>query len=177
MARPDEHIVEHALGQRAGEGIPLARVIGAQQHSPVRRHRFRSVTKRRSRPEAEFAGHDLMGEPAERDDDPHVGEQREFAAQERKAGIAFGWRGLVGRGAQRTAATTKAPDKVRPSSMPTLSGWLAKPVRHRAANSQSPDRSPVNTRPVRLPPWAAGARPTSRTRAAGSPKPGTGRPQ
>ena len=46
-----------------------------------------------------------------------------------------------------------------------------------AANSQSPERSPVNTRPVRLPPWAAGARPRTSTRAAGSPKPGTGRPQ
>src|SRR5215469_16265924 len=32
-------------------------------------------------------------------------------------------------------------------------------------------------RPVRLPPCAAGARPTTRMRAAGSPKPGTGRPQ
>src|SRR5262249_5815254 len=32
-------------------------------------------------------------------------------------------------------------------------------------------------RPVRFPPWAAGARPTTMMRAAGSPKPGTGRPQ
>src|ERR1035437_2516932 len=80
MARPDEHIVEHGLGQRAGEGIPLARVIGTQQHSPLRRHRFRSVTKRRSRPEAEFAGHNLMGELTERDDDPPVSEPRELAA-------------------------------------------------------------------------------------------------
>src|SRR3989454_12484340 len=46
-----------------------------------------------------------------------------------------------------------------------------------APNSQSPDRSPVNTRPVRLPPWAAGASPTTRTSAFGSPNPGTGRPQ
>ena len=30
---------------------------------------------------------------------------------------------------------------------------------------------------VRFPPWAAGARPTTSTRASGSPKPGRGRPQ
>ena len=39
------------------------------------------------------------------------------------------------------------------------------------------NRSPVKTRPVRLPPWAAGASPTMRIRAAGSPNPGTGRAQ
>ena len=31
----------------------------------------------------------------------------------------------------------------------------------------------MNTRPVRLAPWAAGANPTTTIRAAGSPKPGT----
>ena len=35
----------------------------------------------------------------------------------------------------------------------------------------------VNMRPVRFAPWAAGANPTTTTRAAGSPKPGTGRAQ
>ena len=65
----------------------------------------------------------------------------------------------------------------RPSPGRMEWGWLAKPVRWRAAKRKSPDRSPVNTRPVRLAPWAAGARPTSTTRASGSPKPGTGRPQ
>ena len=44
-------------------------------------------------------------------------------------------------------------------------------------NSQSPLRSPVNTRPVRFAPWAAGARPSTTIRAAGSPNPGIGRPQ
>jgi len=33
----------------------------------------------------------------------------------------------------------------------------------------------VNIRPVRFPPWAAGARPTTTSRASGSPKPGRGR--
>ncbi len=54
---------------------------------------------------------------------------------------------------------------------------MAKPARCSAAKSQSPDRSPVNTRPVRLAPWAAGASPATSTRAAGSPNPGAGRPQ
>ena len=69
------------------------------------------------------------------------------------------------------------PCSRRPSSRCTEVGWLARPARCMAAKSQSPERSPVNTRPVRLPPWAAGARPRTSTRAAGSPKPGTGRPQ
>src|SRR6185295_4619363 len=56
-------------------------------------------------------------------------------------------------------------------------GWFAKPARKRAAYSQLPLSSPVKMRPVRLPPCAAGARPTTRSRAAGSPNPGTGRPQ
>ena len=58
-----------------------------------------------------------------------------------------------------------------------LAGWLANPVRWSAANSQSPERSPVKTRPVRLPPFAAGASPTIRALAWGSPNDGTGRPQ
>ena len=37
-----------------------------------------------------------------------------------------------------------------------------------------PAPSPVKLRPVRLAPCAAGARPTSTMRAAGSPNPGTG---
>ena len=54
---------------------------------------------------------------------------------------------------------------------------LANPARYSAPNSQSPDRSPVKTRPVRFPPCAAGASPRNSTRASGSPNPGTGRPQ
>ena len=38
-------------------------------------------------------------------------------------------------------------------------------------------RSPVKMRPVRLAPFAAGARPTIRECGWGSPQPGTGRPQ
>ena len=57
-----------------------------------------------------------------------------------------------------------------------LVGWEAKPVSQSARKRKSPERSPVNIRPVRLPPWAAGARPTTRTSACGSPSGGTGRP-
>src|SRR3954452_2722349 len=85
--------------------------------------------------------------------------------------------GLLAGGAQRTAAAIHASFSRRPSPRCREGGWLARPARYMAAKSQSPDRSPVNTRPVRLPPWAAGARPRTRTRAAGSPKPGMGRPQ
>jgi hypothetical protein len=56
-------------------------------------------------------------------------------------------------------------------------GWLARPARHKAAKIQSPLRSPVKTRPVRLPPCAAGASPTTAMGASAGPSPGTGRPQ
>jgi hypothetical protein len=54
---------------------------------------------------------------------------------------------------------------------------LANPARLSAAMRKSPEPpipSPVNTRPVRLAPCAAGASPTISSRAAGSPNPGTG---
>ena len=54
---------------------------------------------------------------------------------------------------------------------------LAKPWRCMARIRKSPEPSPVNSRPVRLAPCAAGASPTTRSRAAASPKPGTGLPQ
>jgi hypothetical protein len=56
-------------------------------------------------------------------------------------------------------------------------GWLANPARQSAAKIQSPLRSPVNTRPVRFPPCAAGASPTTAIRASAGPRPGTGLPQ
>ncbi len=80
-------------------------------------------------------------------------------------------------GAQRHGATMNASRKRSPSSRCTLVGWLANPARCSAAKRKSPLRSPVNMRPVRLPPCAAGASPTSTSRAAGSPNPGTGRAQ
>jgi len=79
--------------------------------------------------------------------------------------------------AQRTVAVTMQSKSVSPSFLATASARFANPARCSARYSQSPDRSPVNMRPVRFAPCAAGARPTTRRRASGSPKPGTGRPQ
>src|SRR6185437_8165062 len=84
--------------------------------------------------------------------------------------------GRLAGGAQRTAAQIHAPVRRSPSSRATDVGWFAKPTRNSEANSQSPERSPVKIRPVRLPPCAAGARPSSRTRACGSPNPATDGP-
>jgi hypothetical protein len=82
-------------------------------------------------------------------------------------------------GAQWAAAVTTESRSSRPSSMAVAVGWLANPARHIARYRKSPDRSPVNIRPVRLAPWAAGARPTTSSRARPSmvPKLGTGFPQ
>ena len=80
-------------------------------------------------------------------------------------------------GAQRKAAVMRVSCRMRPSSRCLESGELANPNLYRAPNSQSALRSPVNIRPVRLPPWAAGASPTINKRACGSPKAGRGLPQ
>ena len=80
-------------------------------------------------------------------------------------------------GAQRFTALRYAPRRRRPSSTDVDDGRFANPARCSAANRKSPERSPVKIRPVRLPPCAAGASPRTRTRARGSPNPGTGRPQ
>src|SRR5262249_19337923 len=71
--------------------------------------------------------------------------------------------GLFAGGAHRTAATILAPISRWPSPAATDVGWAASPHRYSDANRTSPLRSPVKTRPVRLPPWAAGARPTIST--------------
>ena len=80
-------------------------------------------------------------------------------------------------GAHRTAATIRVPIRRCPSPAWVLVGRAASPARCNAAKSQSPLRSPVNTRPVRLPPWAAGASPTTRISGRSAPQPAIGRPQ
>jgi len=85
--------------------------------------------------------------------------------------------GLFAGGAQRTAAVTQQSFNVNPSSAETDEGCDAYPARHNAANNQSPERSPVNIRPVLFAPCAAGASPSTTNRAEGSPNAGTGRPQ
>ena len=90
----------------------------------------------------------------------------------RSAGV-----GALPGGAHRTAAATRVSLSANPSAASTHTDWLARPARCSAANRKSPDRSPVNTRPVRLPPCAAGANPTIITRGRDAPQPGIGRPQ
>src|SRR5262249_27893148 len=85
--------------------------------------------------------------------------------------------GLLAGGAQCTGAVIRTPYRVSPSSALVETGWLASPARYSAAYSHSPLRSPVNIRPVRFAPCAAGARPTTQIRASTGPNPGTGRPQ
>src|SRR5215813_1781227 len=85
--------------------------------------------------------------------------------------------GLFAGGAHRTAATILARISRWPSPAVTDVGWAASPHRYSDANRTSPLRSPVKTRPVRLPPWAAGARPAISTAGRWSPQPGMGRPQ
>src|SRR5439155_1487964 len=65
--------------------------------------------------------------------------------------------GLLKGGAHRTAAVTYASRRLRPSPRCSDVGRSAKPAWWSASKSQSPLRSPVNIRPVRLPPWDGGA--------------------
>src|SRR5947208_6006105 len=92
--------------------------------------------------------------------------------------------GLLPGGAQRSAAVMYASRRRRPSPRCREVGRLAKPAWWSASKSQSPLRSPVNIRPVRLPPCAAGAsrrgagvragRQTPAAAAPSSPRPHTG---
>jgi hypothetical protein len=85
--------------------------------------------------------------------------------------------GLLAGGAQRAAALIQQSVRRRPSSRVSELGWLANPKRCSASYIHDPLASPVNIRPVRLAPWAAGASPTMTRRARGSPNAGTGLPQ
>jgi hypothetical protein len=128
------------------------------------RLRARSAAAQATEPRATTACNELRVSPTSRSS------HAEHAVRSADVGALPG-------GAHRTAATTRAPVKWRPSAACADSGCDANPAWYNAANSQSPLRSPVKIRPVRLPPWAAGAKPTMSSRGAASPKPGTGRPQ
>ena len=128
------------------------RVAGRPQHRPQRR----------------------PAEAAEHHDGPHRRQQEApLRGQPGRAGVALRGRRLVGRrGAphrQRDRGCRAAPARRRAE---VDVGWLASPARCSAANSQSPLRSPVKMRPVRLPPCAAGASPTTTMRGVGRPPAG-----
>ena len=162
------------LGQPAGEGVLLAGVVAAEQHhAPIvgRQGHLGAVAELGPRPRHRVARRGQGPErpvPAvapQRDDHPQVRRQhRDLAraatgAQVSRSSVV----GLLAGGAQRTAATIRAPTSRCPSPACSLVAWVARPTRCRLANSQSPERSPVKTRPVRLPPLAAGASPTMST--------------
>ena len=150
--------------------MPDLRAVAEARPRP--RHRRRpSLARRREQR--------LPGEGAEGDDDPQAAaaaaRPRRPATARRCPAPRASARWPAARSAPR--ATIRVPISRCPSPARVLVGRAASPTRCSAANSQSPLRSPVKIRPVRLPPWAAGARPTTRTRGAASPQPAIGRPQ
>lgn len=172
----------------ACEGVLLAHVVGADEpHLPSRvgrQHCLGAVAEPRLGPRhvpAAAAGRPERGVPGDRPEGEHRAQARPGCSRSRSshaAHVAFSSVvGLLAGGAHRTAATIRSPVSTSPSPEATDVGWLAYPPRWRAAYSQSPERSPVNIRPVRLVPLAAGARPTTSTSASGSPNDGPGRPQ
>ena len=184
LARRRSTRVEGARGEPAGERVLLRRVVRAEEAE--RRRRGRGATpwpKARPAGQARPVSRSMARKPsmAMLPEDEH-GPQVPSRAPTRARGTRGSgrpprasacWRGRAAgervRCSSRGAAGRRRGD--------TDVGWLAKPARWRPANRKSPERSPVKTRPVRLPPWAAGARPTTSSRARGSPKPGTARPQ
>ena len=181
-ARPST-AVEHRLRQRPGERVLLARVVRAEERDTARprpRRRARSAACAPSR--YPCGGEDAQGGvPAERPEGERSRARRRAGASSRRGTArtrrAPRWSACcpVARSGRRPRCTRRV--RVRPSSARRDAGRSASPARWSAAHRKSPEASPVNTRPVRLPPCAAGASPTSRIRASGSPKPGTGRAQ
>ena len=113
----------------------------------------------------------VEGDRSERHDRPHARQCEQFGVEMRQAIEDFlGSRLVVGRRTTHGGGDERVGQRQPIVTMPSKSGMLAKPVRWRAAIRKSPEPptpSPVKTRPVRLAPCAAGARPTMRTRAAG----------
>ena len=85
-------------------------------------------------------------------------------------GLLSGRRAFDRRRTHRSIASGRRRAARSPAGSRARAAWSA-------GHRKSPLASPVNTRPVRLPPCAAGASPSNRMRAFGSPNPGTGRPQ
>src|SRR5713101_3153052 len=67
-------------------------------------------------------------------------------------------RGLLSGGAQRAAAVMYRPVNTWPSSRAVAVGRRANPVSCSTGYMKLPEASPVKGRPVRLEPWAPGAR-------------------
>ena len=168
----------------AGERVLLARVEAPTTVSSPIRPRRRARTGRGpaadvGRGAAERPHTRVPAERAERDDRPGLGRAAASSRTRNGQAVALRRRRLVRR--RRAAHGRGDVDVDAARGRRRRGGSRSAGSRARrgagAANRKSPERSPVKTRPVRLPPCAAGASPTSRTRAPRSPKPGTGRPQ
>ena len=109
----------------------------------------------------EQPGHHVVGELAEHDHDSQRAHQCQLPLEERKAPVPLLGKWFVGRRGAAYGRRHPHSLQMEPVMGDTDIGWLASPTRYIEANSQSPDRSPVKIRPVRLAPWAAGARPTT----------------
>ena len=138
---------------------PHAHFEAVREPRPARRELDR-VARRKHAPQR------FVAEGAEHDDDAHALEELELAHEVRAAFVALGGRRLVRgrRATHRGRDVHVAQLRDRRRAAPSV-GWFAKPVRWSDAKRKSPDRSPVKMRPVRLPPCAAGASPTTSTRA------------
>ena len=177
--RPAQHVVEHRLGEPAGEGVLLARVEATPSttqaartaSAPRRRGRTAAAAAAPARPAARQRGRAApcqANAPSATTDPQRRQQQRQLARR------ATARRCRARRASARWPAARSGPPRpsgCRPARWPSpacvLVGWVASPARCSAANSQSPLRSPVKMRPVRLPPCAAGASPTTSTRGIG----------
>ena len=88
-AGPGEDGVEHRLGQLAGEGVLLARVVRAEHGPPARERASARWPKRGPRPQAVVGGHGLPGDLPEGDHDHGVVQQRQLAGEIRRARVAL----------------------------------------------------------------------------------------
>ena len=185
LLRPADDGVEHRLGEPSRERVLLADVVAAQQH--------------RARPERHLApcanggsglGHAHAGGGQRGEQPPTTRSRRAPRPRARSAArgaarlpatasrcLRSAVVGLLTGGAHRTPRVRRVCRSSCPSPACVLVGCVASPARCSAAYSQSPLRSPVKMRPVRLPPCAAGASPTTRMRGRRAPQPDTGRPQ
>ena len=182
--RRPQHIPEHRGREAAGEGVALADVEAAEEPSPppsVTRAACAKAGRGRGtlQPAASSAGSAACQPNA-----PSTTTARSVGLSSSSSLTSHGRQvsrssgvGLLAGGAQCTGEVMRTPYSSSPSSTLTAVACDASPTSCSAAYSTSPERSPVNIRPVRFPPWAAGASPTISSRASAGPNPGTGRPQ
>ena len=129
--------------------------LGWNEHSsvePAGGGDLDAVTEARPGADAEQRAGHVVAERTEAHDHAQACQQRELALEERAAGVALvGRRGVARRRAAHRRRHPRAVEAQAVVDRDTDVGWLAKPARCIEANRKSPERSPVNTRPVRLP--------------------------